>query len=1439
MREKRLKKVCMTVIIAIAVLYAAAMLLFAPVKASAYDLTLNAFSSRNIKFEESARVENSAYSDWRNGLRLSGKKGSWVQVDGVMAGKFDVSYIPEKNLTGVTFTFTDNATKETFDLVTLFDEEFISSYVECQGEKIGYYYVNGALKQGTKAYSEAGVYTRVDNEYGAIDVEFDPESMQVKVNGLTVWGLHESFSDGARVGFCLDNFETYTVRMTFSAAKAGASALLYELNGNSLGGTVILGDAAPRIFADFDYDGVAGEKYTLPKINAYDLLDGLISADRCAVEVSFGNRNIEIADGSFTPQSVGEYKIVYTAENKAGKKASALYTLNVNASFGGEFEFDGRLPEAELGAHTVWRFPEVKYVNRSIDSTREIGISAEIFRDGTSVLKTETAAAGFEYAFESAGEYKIIYAPLHEYYADDMYEIGISVTDGGFWYLLDGELKQTYDTSDVIKIPTMTMKTSDGDLQAESFVRFPDGSVFANKNIKPDSAGTYDAVYTAKSGDNVYEVTLSFDVLVAPQSLFTAKGDVKMYNGAYKYNENYSGLVVETKSGGSITYNKTIDLSEYRYKTDGENSLLFELVVEPSKLFSADFLDLDFVLTDIYDPSNTVTIVLEAAAKTPTSTWSTIRAGHGTQATVGIEGFEDENNYLAGGRIHTETHGFYLNSSMNGKINSGTTHGLITVKVYFDYDNKSVYAYSEVGGRRFVVDLDHEAYFRTPWEGFTTGECTLTVTPRNYLEKTAKFILLKVDGNDFTDHSYKDTVAPKLYVDAPEGGIPNGVVGKEYPLFPATAIDGVEGAVGVKTQVYYKYKSSGLFDINVTDGKFLPEIAGEYVIDYVARDSSGNERIKSYNVTVYEENYYTENALFIEWENGYKTSADAGELVFAAGVKAVGGGAGVVNYTLSVSDESGEKQEVDERGAFRPKKAGAYTVKYALTDYIGTKKEFSYTVQVAATDGAVFFDEGITFPKAFLSSIVYELPKMSVLDFANGSAEEKQAVISVADQSGKDVPLSDGNKLAITDKTSTEAVIRYACPGRADLYKEYTVPVRWIFDDKGLIDFTSYFYGENVSVASDEENISLTASQKGASVEFLKSVSANRLQFVLGVDETKSGKFDAFSVIFTDSENSDAAVKITVNKNGDGAKATINGGNAMTMLGSFTGASNYRFTFRYKAASQIFVDVSTNTIGVARTCLNGEKFTGFPSGKVNVRIVFEDITGEVGLNLFEINGQQFKSGDDDREDFNAPDMMYGKNLGGLYALNSTVVLPSFKAADVLGNSDCFVTVKLGNKTMKDGNGNLLNEFPYYDGMSVVLAEVGDYTVTYTVKDYYITSENGFEDKYYINERQQKLPTVSVRDGEAPAVSFNGALPTSAKVGDRITLPSVTVTDNGGAEKVTVAVFYVTPNNCKEYVSEENGVYTFTVNEKGAYTVKCVAFDEYFNYAETVAVIEVN
>lgn len=273
-----------------------------------------------------------------------------------------------------------------------------------------------------------------------------------------------------------------------------------------------------------------------------------------------------------------------------------------------------------------------------------------------------------------------------------------------------------------------------------------------------------------------------------------------------------------------------------------------------------------------------------------------------------------------------------------------------TLKIYLDYETKCVYANQAKG---FVIDLDDPRYFGTLWDGFEDGEVYIEVSASRYQgAKPAQFLILQAGGIDLTEQNVIDTEEPEILVDFgdySQDSLPVGVVGREYALFPATATDYLSGACDVDVRVWARYYTSQKYEVEVEDGKFTPDFAGRYVVEYRAADASGNEAVKLLFLDVTEQT----QPVSISITNA-PAAAKTGEFVNFADIVAQGG-SGKLSVTTQVTF-NGEAVAFTEDG-FRAEKAGEYLVYVTATDYVGQRTTETYSVQVAANDAPVFIDE--------------------------------------------------------------------------------------------------------------------------------------------------------------------------------------------------------------------------------------------------------------------------------------------------------------------------------------------------------------------------------------------------------------------------------------------------------------------------------------------------
>ena len=155
--------------------------------------------------------------------------------------------------------------------------------------------------------------------------------------------------------------------------------------------------------------------------------------------------------------------------------------------------------------------------------------------------------------------------------------------------------------------------------------------------------------------------------------------------------------------------------------------------------------------------------------------------------------------------------------------------------------------------------------------------------------------------------------------------------------------------------------------------------------------------------------------------------------------------------------------------------------------------------------------------------------------------------------------------------------------------------------------------------------------------------------------------------------------------------------------------------------------------------------------------------------------------------------------------------------------------------MKKQDGTVLASGSATERINLRLNEAGNYVVSYYAKD-----SNG----KYIELSYMML----VYDETAPTLNIDYALANEYKVGDKISIPGYSAKDNGA--NCYIQVELVLPDNEVRLLQySENGVVTsllsadsqlynssfkaddntFIVEKAGGYTLRFVAYDEYYNY----------
>ena len=233
--------------------------------------------------------------------------------------------------------------------------------------------------------------------------------------------------------------------------------------------------------------------------------------------------------------------------------------------------------------------------------------------------------------------------------------------------------------------------------------------------------------------------------------------------------------------------------------------------------------------------------------------------------------------------------------------------------------------------------------------------------------------------------------------------------------------------------------------------------------------------------------------------------------------------------------------------------------------------------------------------------------------------------------------------------------------------------------------------------------------------------------------------------------------------------------------------------------------------------LNGNEFNGFSSGKIYLTVEVEGVTAQSQIFLMNISNQQFN--ESYMKDKTAPQLVYdfvipGSSFG---VVGKSYTVPSAIAYDVLSQiSETTLTV-----TSPGGSrGDVYNGAPDKT-FTFTPDKVGSYLIVYSAVD---TAGKKMSNKTFY---------LFVQEENAPTINISSSLNEYYKIGESITIPSFSVTDD--TDTAPVKYVYIETPSYTQVLVAEGQTYTFT--EKGLYKINYYARDKYCNYAiNTIKVI---
>jgi len=924
-------------------------------------------------------------------------------------------------------------------------------------------------------------------------------------------------------------------------------------------------------------------------------------------------------------------------------------------------------------------------------------------------------------------------------------------------------------------------------------LKYPSGKAYSQNEYVLAETGEYVVVYYADADGRTISAELKISVIDNPY-YFTGTNSSARYGKDEKGGED--GIIVSLAVGEEFVYNKPISLNG---KTKADS--LLKLYAIPDVIGRADVKTLKIKLTDVCNPDNYVEICTfanrwdenevknlplysAAAANGQPLTGLHFRYEQ-TPDTVIYQG----QYYIPYKNVSYDMDTGYPSYGFSFVAKDG--YGAKPYTLACNYKGREFFGCESFAplSNGMIADLDEPLFFYDLWQGFETGYATLSISADNYVSTAFNFVITDIAGDDLSKNDFKDSTAPEITVDfgtENKSALPAAIKGMPYRVYPASAVDDVDGKVGVNAFVYFG-NSSAASSIEVKDGKFVPSREGDYYIVYRATDKSGNEGSVSVKITAKSQD---ELVLSDPILSGSGTTGIAYEIARPD----VYGAEGSVNISVTARLVGGnvvyEAEEKDDKFVFVPMYAGKYEIKVVCRDYVSEKVKSS-TFTVNANENAVFSGSP-DLPAAYVKNVKYEIPALYGYTFDGGTPSSVKAKIYYSFDGGAFSEYTGGELLIEADEN---VVLRYEINGATT---EYIVPARDVCYG-GEVSRKDYFYSESFCAEAKDGSVVFNALRSDGSIKFLNDVLVSDFSVVANFG---SLPFERAVVKLASAQASGISFSIEIRKGENGyALVTVNGGKTYTVS---KGVVNSDVDISYKNGSAV--------VSIGENSFSANGFAGFNDHLA--RLSFEIYGAEVGSSVFEIKSvnKQEISGSGD---YAPPVFSYEINNGNK-TLGDEIVISRFTVQDVLAfKSYAEVTVySPSGKVCYSTDGELMkNVGDFGKEYRIKVEEYGNYRIQCRVYDEFGNSAN-------------VSITIKSADNVPPVITLSDKV-TTGKVGKTIKLAKVVVTDNKDAANTVKVRITVTDRNLKTVCVDGDG---FVATVAGKYTVTVSAVDSDGNYS---------
>lgn len=950
-------------------------------------------------------------------------------------------------------------------------------------------------------------------------------------------------------------------------------------------------------------------------------------------------------------------------------------------------------------------------------------------------------------------------------------------------------------------------------------ITYPDGSVYQSNTLRVRSYGAHVIEYLI-DGEVVKThtcmVPLKASDLFSVNRLTTNLGTSEY--GTDESGATFGGVLFSTRSGGSVTFERTIDLNDLT-----KNDTLVRLKVVPSSPDTYDFGQVHLTFTDTEDSSVWLRVTLSAdicdgrTAPSPASRISYIRVsangqvggGYGeTPATREID-FDDRKWY-----------GSVISAGFSDRADKGAVFD-----IRYDASEKAIYV--PMSTQRptvspwLVSDLDDPTvHGANVWSGFTSGKVRMTVSFDQFYNRSGQVLFGEIGGLDLSAPEISDTEAPEIHVDF-DGmdKAPNSFIGATYKVFDAVASDFIDQQCSLSYRVYYGNNLDGArYDVSVENGVFTTDKVGKYTIEYTASDWVGNTAVRTVEFLCKAE----PEPITVE---DIPTPADTNvytpvTLTDPAALRTYGGN-GKVTLSRVVIAPDGSEASVSGN-ILLPVMTGTYTVRYIATDAFGNEETVSVPLTVKAVDTAIFTGTP-SLPRVMISDFTYRLPMVGAVICRGGEVLPTTVVRYVNG-------VEQTSDVVTAPKNVASVLIEYCAlnpDGSTYETLSFTVPVR---DGNGGKNRTAYFYNADGTIDVTElADMAMLGVASEGDVFFANVLNSSYFSAQLVLPNTGM-YFGTLAITLTDSEQEGLSLTFALHFTPAGITVTVGDGESLP-FGVKSDAGNTYLNLYYDGTNAVLQDTNDAIVCKIAKDDRGNPFSGFTNG-VYVTFSVSDVQAASRIGLSVLNNQSFGYGsraDAPTADKTAPEIV----VAGIYEkrayLGDVLTLLPAEAYDVLGQITSLTVSVYG----PDGQ-VVLSPTAVGSAGTVTLTQVGRYRIFYAAEDTH-------------GQSVRIVSNVLVLDGVAPELRVDADYKQVYRVGTTITLPDAAASDN--LENVYCDIYVLLPSGelrllthsvngeVTSYLSTSDGTYpnsfkagdrSFRLEAAGKYTLYVTAYDDNYN-----------